>query len=168
MFRISLVECPSSYVNKYIGIRLSFIRVSGTLIYRKWGIFASKEKPSQKWLFAVDGLSCWQIRPPGEAAVGPLPPSVVGLHISNWWKKKERNVYVFIFHISSPASGAQTPLVGCCPRKSHLGKVFRLIRFVSNKLLHMWQLPSVLGVTISMYEKCYPRTQEFHTWSLRS
>ena len=29
----------------------------------------------------------------------------------------------------------------------------------------MWQPPSVLGVTISMYEKCYPRTQELHTYA---
>ena len=65
---------------------------------------------------------------------------VLCLHL--WWnstsatgeKKKERNIYVYIFHISKSASDAQTPLVGCCPKKSHLGKVFRLIRFVSNTI----------------------------------
>ena len=146
MFRISLVECPSSYVNKYIGIRLSFIRVSGTLIYRKWGIFASKEKPSQKWLFADYGLSCCQIWPPGEAAVGPLPPSVVGLHISNWWKKERKKcLRVYFSYLLTSIWCPNSP--GWLLSKEIAPWQSLPSHQVCEQQAPMWQLPSVLGVT---------------------
>ena len=63
---------------------------------------------------------------------------VLCLHL--WWvstsatgKKERKKGFNVIFNISTSATGAQTPLVGCCPRKSHLGKNFLLIRFASNK-----------------------------------